>query len=252
MTPAVDPRRSLDQENIKDAQVHWNLSDAVLFEQAIRRGEGLVAAEGPLVCRTGHHTGRSPNDKFIVREPSSEQHVAWGGPNRPMSVEHFDRLHEDILASLRGAELFVQDCYAGADGRYRLPIRVITEYAWHSLFARNLFILDDVTGHVPEFTVIDIPSFRADRGRHGTNSEVVVALNFAKRLVLIGGTSYAGEIKKSIFSTLNYLLPLRGVLLDALFGEHRRRRRHRALLRAVRHRQDHTVERSRPRPHRRR
>jgi len=212
MTPAVDPRRSLEQDGIHDARAHWNLSDAVLYEQAIRRSEGLVAAEGPLVCRTGHHTGRSPNDKFIVREPSSEQHVAWGGPNRPMSVEQFDRLHEDLLASLRGAELFVQDCYAGADGRYRLPIRVITEYAWHSLFARNLFILDDVAGHVPEFTVIDSPSFKADPIRHGTNSEVVVALNFAKRLVLIGGTSYAGEIKKSIFSTLNYLLPLRGVL----------------------------------------
>ncbi|MGC4080583.1 MAG: phosphoenolpyruvate carboxykinase (ATP) [Vicinamibacterales bacterium] len=140
MTSVVD-RRTLENEGIKDAQVHWNLSDAVLYEQAIRRQEGLLAAEGPLVCRTGHHTGRSPNDKFIVREPSSEQHVAWGGPNRPMSEEQFDRLHADMLASLRGAELFVQDVYAGADARYRLPVRVVTEYAWHSLFARNLFIV---------------------------------------------------------------------------------------------------------------
>ena len=212
MTPAVDPGRTLDEEGLKDAKVHWNLSDAVLYEQAVRRREGLVAAEGPLVCRTGQHTGRSPNDKFIVREPSSEQHIAWGGPNRPMESEQFDRLHADMLSSLRGVELFVQDCFAGADERYRLPLRVITEYAWHSLFARNLFILDGSAAHVPELTIIDSPSFKADPARHGTNSEVVVALNFAKRLVLIGGTSYAGEIKKSVFSTLNYLLPLRGVL----------------------------------------
>jgi len=212
MTTAAEPSRTLEHDGIKDAQVHWNLSDAVLYEHAIRRQEGVLAADGPLVCRTGHHTGRSPNDKFIVREPSSEQHIAWGGPNRPMDPGQFDRLHEDMLASLRGAQLFVQDCYAGADPRYRLPIRVITEYAWHSLFARNLFIEDDASAHLPELTIIDSPSFKADPARHGTNSEVVVALNFAKRLVLIGGTSYAGEIKKSVFSTLNYLLPLRGVL----------------------------------------
>ena len=212
MTPAVDHGRPLHTEGIIGARVHWNLSEAVLYEQAIRRQEGLLAAEGPLVCRTGQHTGRAPNDKFIVREPSSEQHIAWGGPNRPMSPEQFDRLHQDMLASLRGTELFVQDCYAGADPRYRLPVRVITEYAWHSLFARNMLILDDVSGHVPGLTVIDSPSFKADPARHGTNSDVVVVLNFAKRLVLIGGTSYAGEIKKSVFSTLNYLLPLRGVL----------------------------------------
>lgn len=212
MTSAVDSNRRLENEGIKDAQVHWNLSDAVLYEQAIRRQEGLLAAEGPLVCRTGHHTGRSPNDKFIVREPSSEQHIAWGGPNRPMSPEHFDTLHADMLAALRGTELFVQDVYAGADSRFRLPVRVITEYAWHSLFARNLLIVGETAGHVPGLTIIDVPSFKADPARHGTKSEVVVAVNFAKRLVLIGGTSYAGEIKKSVFSTLNYLLPLQGVL----------------------------------------
>ncbi|MGE0449096.1 MAG: phosphoenolpyruvate carboxykinase [Vicinamibacterales bacterium] len=212
MTSTLDPKRALDSEGIQEARPHWNLSEAVLYEHAVRREEGLLSAEGPLVCRTGHHTGRSPNDKFIVREPSSEAHIAWGGPNRPMDEVHFDRLHQDMLASLRGAELFVQDCYAGADARHRLPIRVVTEYAWHSLFARNLFIQDDVSEHRPELTVIDAPSFRADPARHGTNSEVVVALHLAKRLVLIGGTSYAGEIKKSVFSTLNYLLPLRGVL----------------------------------------
>ncbi len=212
MTSGVDRGRSLEAEGIRDAQVHWNLSEAVLYEHAVRRQEGVIAAEGPLVCRTGQHTGRSPNDKFIVREPGSEAHIAWGGPNRAMSPEHFERLREDMLASLTGAELFVQDLYAGADPRYRLPIRVVTEYAWHSLFARNLLIVDELAGHVPGLTIIDAPSFRADPARHGTNSSVVVALNFAQRLVLIGGTSYAGEIKKSVFSTLNYLLPLQGVL----------------------------------------
>lgn len=212
MTPDTTHGRTLDAEGIAAGTVYWNLSDAVLYEAAIRRNEGLLAADGPLVCRTGQHTGRSPNDKFIVKEPSSDQHISWGGPNRPMSEAHFDQLHKDMVASLAGAELYVQDCYAGADPRYRLPVRVITEYAWHSLFARNLLILDDVAGHVPQLTVIDIPSFKADPARHGTRSETVVALNFAKRLVLIGGTSYAGEIKKSVFSTLNYLLPLAGVL----------------------------------------
>jgi phosphoenolpyruvate carboxykinase (ATP) len=212
MSSGVDRGRSLDAEGIRDAQVHWNLTEAVLYEHAVRRNEGLIAADGPLVCRTGQHTGRSPNDKFIVREPSSEQHIAWGGPNRPMSTEQFDRLHQDMLTALRGSELFVQDCYAGADPRYRLRVRVITEFAWHSLFARNLLITDEASDQAPELTIVDVPSFRADPARHGTNSSVVVALHFAKRLVLIGGTSYAGEIKKSVFSTLNYLLPLDGVL----------------------------------------
>ncbi len=209
----VDPSRTLDKEGISDAEVHWNLSEPVLYEQAIRRQGGARGRRRTArVPRTGQHTGRSPNDKFIVREPSTEREIAWGGFNRPMSPEHFDQLHRDMLTSFRGSELFVQDCYAGADQRYRLPIRVITEFAWHSLFARNLFIPGDSSGDVPELTIIGSPSFKADPARHGTNSEVVVALNFAKRLVLIGGTNYAGEIKKSVFSTLNYLLPLRGVL----------------------------------------
>src|SRR6478752_10109275 len=164
MIPAVDPGRTLDAEGLKDATVHWNLSDAVLCEEAVRRGEGVLAADGPLVCRTGQHTGRSPNDKFIVREPSSEKDVAWGGPNRPMSVDHFEALHRELLASLTGKELFVQDCYAGADPQYRLPIRVITEYAWHSLFTRNLLITDpkDASAEpaTPGFTIIDSPSFK--------------------------------------------------------------------------------------------
>jgi phosphoenolpyruvate carboxykinase (ATP) len=205
--------RVLAEHGIRAARVHWNLSHAVLYEEAVRRGEGLIAADGPLVCVTGQHTGRSPNDKFIASEPMSEKEVAWGGPNRPMSAAHFDALHQDLLAAIDGGELFVQECFAGADSQYRLPVRVISEYAWHSLFARNLLIANgDPLGSEPALTIIDIPRFKANPSRHGTNSEVVIALNFARRLVLIGGTSYAGEIKKSVFSTLNYLLPFAGVL----------------------------------------
>ncbi|MBZ5556809.1 MAG: phosphoenolpyruvate carboxykinase [Acidobacteriia bacterium] len=208
--------RGLEREGIRTDRVRWNLSVAALYEEAVRRNEGEIAAEGPLACRTGQHTGRSPNDKFVVREPSSEAHVAWGNVNRPMTEAHFDVLRTDLLNALAGRELFVQDCYAGADATYRLPVRVITEYAWHSLFARHMFIDDpeapSESTHVPEFTVISIPSFTADPARHGTNGDTVIAVHFGKKLVLIGGTSYAGEIKKSIFTILNYLLPLKGVL----------------------------------------
>src|SRR3984893_7296345 len=201
---------------VSGASVKQNLSQAELYEEAVRRGEGVIAQGGPLACRTGRHTGRSPNDKFVATEPSSEGNIAWGAVNRPMSAVHFDALRRDFMASLHGVELFVQDCAAGADLQYRLPIRVMTEYAWHSLFVRNLFIVDPdrdtAAAQVPQFTVVDSPSFKADPSRHGTRSEVVIALNFGERLVLIGGTSYAGEIKKSIFSALNYLLPLQGVL----------------------------------------
>ena len=195
------------------ARVFWNLSVPALYEEAVSRREGSISVEGPLVCRTGQHTGRSPNDKFIARDPGADRTVAWGGVNRPMSEAHFSTLRHDLLESLRGTDLFVQDCYAGADQQFRLPIRVITQYAWHSLFARNLFIAAaNGEAHAPEFTIIDAPAFRATPSRHGSASEVVIAINFAERLVLIGGTSYAGEIKKSVFTILNYLLPLRGVL----------------------------------------
>lgn len=195
--------------------VFWNLPAARLYEHAIRRHEGVIAVEGPLVCRTGAHTGRSPNDKFVVREPKSDAHIAWGKVNKPMTVEHFDALKRDLLASIGATDLFVQDLYAGADVVYRLPVRFIHEYAWHNLFVRNLFIVPpdaDLAGFKPEFTVITVPGFKADPAKHGTRSETVIALNFATREVLIGGTSYAGENKKSIFTILNYLLPLRGVL----------------------------------------
>jgi phosphoenolpyruvate carboxykinase (ATP) len=214
MSTEVERGRGLEREGIESDRVRWNLPAAALYEEAVRRQEGVIAAEGPLSCRTGQHTGRSPNDKFTVREPSSEMNIAWGKVNRAMSPEQFDELHRDLIASLKGKELFVLDCFAGADPSYRLAVRVVNELAWHNLFCRNLFIDDPAAAAAsdPEFTIIDSPTFKADPRRHGTNSEVAIAVNFAKRLVLIGGTSYAGEMKKSIFSVLNYVLPLKGVL----------------------------------------
>ena len=201
---------------LRSGHVHWNLNAPALFEGAIRRDEGLFAAEGPMVCSTGQHTGRSPNDKFVVREPSSEQHVNWGATNRPIEAAAFDVLHREMAAYLEDKELFVLDAWAGADPAYRLPIRVVNQFAWHNAFARNMFLPEDDPAkraeHAPQFTVIAAPGFKADPARHGTRSDVFILVNFAKRLVLIGGTRYAGEIKKSIFSILNYLLPLQGVL----------------------------------------
>ena len=214
MSTGVDRGRGLEREGIQTDRVRWNLSVPALYEEAVRRQEGVIAAAGPLTCRTGQHTGRSPNDKFVVREPSSEQHVWWGKVNQPMEAPQFDALHRDMLSALAGKELYVLDCYAGADPAYRLRVRVVNEFAWHNLFCRNLFIDDPAAAaeQSPEFTIIDAPSFKADPKKYGTRSETVIALNFAKKLVLIAGTSYAGEMKKSVFTILNYLLPLRQVL----------------------------------------
>jgi phosphoenolpyruvate carboxykinase (ATP) len=165
--------------------------------------------------RTGQHTGRAPNDKFIVREPSSADKIWWGKVNRAMEPDNFEALRRRLLAYLQGKDLFVQDCFAGADPAYRLPIRIITETAWHSLFARDMFIQarpEQLVTHVPQFTVLHAPNFHAIAELDGTRSEVFVAINFGQRLVLIGGTQYAGEIKKSIFTVLNYLLPQQHVL----------------------------------------
>jgi phosphoenolpyruvate carboxykinase (ATP) len=215
MSIRVEPPLSLEAHGIRNANVFWNLSVAALAEEALRRREGVLAEHGPLVFATGAHTGRSPRDKFIVREGSSEKHIWWGKVNQPLDEAAFDRLHAHMLAHLQGCDLFVQDCRAGADPRYQLRVRVITERAWHSLFARHLFIQsppgEAPRAREPEFTIIDAPSFRADPATHGTRSEVFIVLSFARRVVLIGGTSYAGEIKKSVFTILNYLLPLRDV-----------------------------------------
>lgn len=196
--------------------IHWSPVTSKIYEEVIGRREGHIAHNGPLVVRTGHHTGRSPDDKFIVDEPSSRDKIWWGTVNRPISEENFNALFAKLRAYLHGVDLFVQDCYVGADPRYRIPIRVVSEYAWHSLFARNMFIrIDDPEErrrHLPEFTVIDCPKFHADPEVHGTHSESHILVNFGARLVLIGGTSYGGEIKKSVFTFLNYVYPQDRVL----------------------------------------
>ena len=195
--------------------VYWNLPTGELYEQAILRHEGSLAHLGPLVVRTGHHTGRSANDKFIVEETASKDDIWWGAINKPISERHFDMLHQRMASYLQMKDVYVQDCFAGAAPQYRMPIRIITEYAWHNLFARNMFIQagqEALKNHVPEFTVINSPRFHAIPGVDTTSSETFILVSFAKRLILIGGTSYAGEIKKSIFSVLNYLLPKRDVL----------------------------------------
>src|ERR1041385_5575958 len=216
MQNSVHSQYGLENHGIRNINaVYWNLSTALLYEEAVRRREGRIAHLGPLVVRTGTHTGRSPNDKFIVEEPTSADKVGWGKVNRPMPVANFEVLYRRLLAYLQGKDLFVQDCFAGADHEYRLPIRIITQYAWHSLFSRNLFLLptpEEVTNHVPDFTVIDVPDFRAVPEIDGTRTETFIVINFEKKLVLIGGTQYGGEIKKSIFSILNYLLPQKKVL----------------------------------------
>ena len=196
-------------------QTFWNLGTAALVENAIRRREGLLAAGGPLVVRTGQYTGRSPDDKFVVREPSTEDRIWWGVVNRPFEPARFDALYGRLLAYLQGGDLYVQDCFAGTDPRYRIPIRIITEYAWHNLFARQLFVRPDWTKtheHVPGVTIIDVPKFHAYPDLDGTRSEAFVVVHLAKRLVIIGGTSYAGEMKKSVFTFLNFALPLQQVL----------------------------------------
>ena len=206
----------LDRHGIDNVAVaHWNYGLTALYEEAVCRREGLLAQGGALVVRTGHHTGRSATDKFIVEDPSSREHVDWGATNRAISPGHFRPLHRRMLSYLQGHEIFVQDCWAGADPSYRLGVRVITETAWHSMFARNMFIApsgQELTEFTPEFTILHAPRFHADPEADGTSSEVFIVLNFEQRLVLIGGTSYAGEIKKSVFTILNYLLPERGVL----------------------------------------
>src|SRR5258707_626157 len=194
---------------------HGNLGSSHLGEKALRRTEGMLASGGAFVVKTGRFTGRSPKDKYIVREPGTAGTVDWGDVNQAMSEQVFDQMYARLLHSLETEELFIQDCFAGADPEYTLPIRVITERAWHSLFARELFIRPnplETDRHKPEFTVLFAPRFYADPDKDGTRSTTCIALNFEKRVILIAGTEYAGEVKKSIFTVLNYLLPARGVL----------------------------------------
>ncbi len=204
----------LDNYGIRGAaRVYWNLTSPELYEEVARRNEGVLSNQGALLVDTGEHTGRAAKDKAIVREPSSEQHVFWGEVNKEITQEKFNSLKERMMAHAAGRDLFVQDTFAGADPDYRLPVRVINEFAWHSLFARTMFISDSTAAaHRPEFTIINFPGFQADPQRDGTRSPTFILLDFSQRLVLIGGTSYAGETKKSVFTILNYLLPQRGVM----------------------------------------
>jgi phosphoenolpyruvate carboxykinase (ATP) len=197
-------------------RVHWDLPTSALYEEAIRRYEGGLSHLGPLVVRTGQYTGRLPKDKFFVREPSSEAKIWWGKVNRPVEPAKFEAIKHRLCAYLQGKDLFIENCHAGADERYRVPARIIAEKAWHALFARNMFIreLDPerIARHQPEFTVIHAPDFRADPEVDGTRSDAFVMLHFGQKLILIGGTAYAGEMKKSIFTVMNYLLPQRHVM----------------------------------------
>ena len=206
----------LDNYGIRGAaRVYWNLNTPELYEEIARRGEGVLSDKGALIVDTGEHTGRAAKDKAIVREPQSEDKVFWGDVNKEFSQTKFNALKDRMMAHATGRDLFVQDTFAGADPRYRLPVRVISEFAWHSLFARTMFISDDdasVKAHNPEFTIINFPSFQADPERDGTRSPTFILMDFSQRLVLIGGTSYAGETKKSVFTILNYLLPQRAVM----------------------------------------
>ena len=195
---------------------YWNLPQEALYEEAIFRSEGATVQQGPFVAFTGKHTARSANDKFVVREASTEGDIWWGQYNRPISVEKFDELYGRALGYMQGRDLFVQDVYAGADASYRLPVRVVSELAWHSMFVRNMFILpeslEEYKRFVPEFTVIAIPGFKASPSVDNTASETFIGINFDKKLAIIAYSAYAGEIKKSVFTILNYLLPKQGVL----------------------------------------
>ncbi len=211
--PGADQLNEYGLRNVE--VVHWNLGTAQLVERALQMREGMLSTGGALVVETGQFTGRSPKDKYIVREPGTESTVDWGTVNQPMPESAFDRILTRLVDSWEGSELFVHDCFGGADPQYTLPIRVITQYAWHSLFARQLFIRRDPLNtqeHAPEFTVFFAPAFKAEPEIDGTKSQTCIAINFKKRTVIIAGTEYAGELKKSIFTVLNYLLPARGVM----------------------------------------
>lgn len=208
-------RFNIDKQGIAKAKlVHWNDCAASLYQMAVEREEGMVAEGGPLVVRTGSHTGRSAQDKFTVRDASTEKTVWWDN-NKAMTPEHFTALHEDMLAYTAGKELWVQDLFGGADPKSRINVRVVMQHAWHALFIRHLLVepaVADLADYAPEFTILHLPDFQADPARHGSRGETMIAVNFDARIVLIAGTSYAGEIKKSVFTILNYVLPSRGIM----------------------------------------
>jgi phosphoenolpyruvate carboxykinase (ATP) len=213
----VVPQHRLDSIGLlHTATVHWNLPPAQLYEHAVRRGEGVIAAEGPLLVNTGEHTGRSPNDKFVVDHASVHDQIWWGKVNRPISPAHAAGLLAKVRAYAQNRELYVFDGYAGADLRYRLPVRIVTQFAWHNLFAYNMFVRETdpakLASFEPAFTVIDVPGLHADAAADGTRGGTFIVLDLEQKFALVGGTEYAGEIKKGIFTVLNYLLPAQGVM----------------------------------------
>lgn len=226
----VNPSRfGLEEQGLgRVGTAWWNLGTAVLLERALQAREGMVSGRGALVVRTGQFTGRSPKDKFIVRDAGTESAVAWGSVNQALTPRQFDGIWQRLADFLAGKELIVEDLIAGADREYEMPIRVVAQRAWHGLFARQLFIRPtrhELPGHKPEFTLVFAPDFHCDPKTDGTNSETCIAIDFTKRRVIIAGTSYAGEMKKSIFTILNYLLPERDVLpmhCSANMGDHGR------------------------------
>lgn len=222
-TPAQDRASALKSDyglenhgitNLRMA--YWNLPTEALYEEIAFRKEARISQLGPIVVNTGKHTARSANDKFIVKEATTEDKVWWGQYNRPFSPDKFHDLYNRVQGFLQGRDLFIQDCYAGADPNYRLPVRIICEHAWHAMFVRNMFILpktnEEYRRHIPEYTVIAVPSFKGIQQIDGTSTNTFIVLNFAQKLCIIGNTAYAGEIKKSIFTILNYVLPLDGVM----------------------------------------
>src|SRR5919202_5290715 len=213
----IQGRVGLEAQGLRPGgEVHWNLSGPALIQTAIRRGEGDLAEMGPFVAITAPHTGRSPNDKFVVREPASEKDVDWGRVNQPFPADKFEALLADVHAYLEGCDqLFVQDLYCGADPRYRLSVRYVSPSAWHMAFVRNMFIRPEATElptFEPNFTVLHAPEFEADPARHGTRTGTFIVLHLGRRMILIGGTRYAGELKKAMFTVMNYYLPRQGVL----------------------------------------
>ncbi len=196
--------------------IYWNLPTESLYEEITFRREGRITHQGAIAVSSGKHTARAANDKFIVREPSTEENIWWGEYNRPYDVQKFNEIYKRMLGYAQGRDIFVQDCFVGADPEYRIPIRIITEYAWHSLLARNMFLLpqsaEEYRQHIPAFTLVVVPSFKAIESIDGTNSETFIGLNYGQNLAIVCSSAYGGEIKKSIFTVLNYLLPLQGVM----------------------------------------
>jgi phosphoenolpyruvate carboxykinase (ATP) len=211
------PAHRLDAQGIETgATIHWNLTTAPLVEQAVSRGEGQLTRDGALLVDTGRFTGRSVKDKFVVRDETTEETINWGKINQSMTNEHWANLKADFMAALKDQEeLFVADLYGGSQPEYRVNVRVITQMAWHNLFVRTLLVrpkTDELAGFTPEYTIVNLPSFKADPERHGCRSDTVIAVNFSEKMILIGNTEYSGEMKKGVFGLLNFLLPAQGVM----------------------------------------